>query len=149
MNFSEESPPLYAQCSDGVRTLKPLKLDDEILLNRTTSVEVDDGKRKFYPFSYKSHVSKKHIRIKASGRGGKPCIVSEGSTLGTWKRLPTNTPIPVKSEQTLKIGDDWIEKSGAWGIWYERAFLSCIKVLDVNLDRYVSLVVSLKTSAVA
>lgn len=137
MNCSEESPPLYAEFSDGVRTFNPLKLDGEILLNRSTSVKVDDGKREIYPFAYKtkSFVSIKHIIIKASGGDDKPCIESQGSTLGTWKRLPTNTPIPVKSEQKLKIGDDWIKTNGAWGIRYERAFSSCIKVLDVNFDR--------------
>lgn len=137
MNCSEESPPLYAQFSDGFcsfRTLNPLKLDDEIFLNRTTSVQVNDGKRVFYPFLRKSSVSQNHIRIKASGRDKKPCIESQGSTLGTWKRLPTNTPIPVKGKQTLKIGDDWNQKNGARAIRYERAFLSCIKVLDVNVN---------------
>lgn len=140
MNCSEESPPLYAEFSDGFcsfRTFNPLKSDDEILLNRTTSVEVDGGKRMFYPFlqkSLQSSVSRKHIIIKASGRDDKPCIESEGS-LGTWRRLPRDTPTPVERGQTLKIGDDWIERSGVWGIRYERAFKSCIQVLDVNVDR--------------
>lgn len=127
---------MYAQFSDGFcsfRTLNHLKFDDEILLNRTT--KVSDGKRVCYPFLQNSSVSKKHIIIKASGRDDKPCIKSDGSTLGTWKRLPPDTPMPVKGNQTLKIGDDWNKTSGAWGIRYERAFQSCIKVLEVNFDR--------------